>query len=156
MGRRRLNPNLVKIHRSYTVEMVAEVLGVHKNTVRTWIKQGLSVSDDRRPTLILGYVLREFLREKRQSRKRQCRLYELYCLRCHTPQRPAEDMADYLPVNATTGRLVGMCPRCSAMMNRFVNEAALERIRPHLDVSVPKAQRHISDRDEPLVNSDFN
>jgi len=35
---KRLNPNLAKIHRNYTVEEVALLFSVHKNTVRSWVK----------------------------------------------------------------------------------------------------------------------
>ena len=38
MGKRHPNPRLIKIHRSYTVEEIAAVLGVHRNTVRQWIR----------------------------------------------------------------------------------------------------------------------
>ena len=42
MAVRRLNPGLVKIHRSYSIDQVARTLGVHKNTVANWLKDGLS------------------------------------------------------------------------------------------------------------------
>jgi hypothetical protein len=32
---------------------VASLFGVHKNTVREWVKRGLPTNDDRRPMLIL-------------------------------------------------------------------------------------------------------
>ena len=35
------NYRLVKIHRNYTVEEIACLLSVHKNTVRNWFKTGL-------------------------------------------------------------------------------------------------------------------
>ena len=54
MGARHPNPRLVKIHRNYSVEDIARLFDVHKNTVRSWLKQGLAAIDDRRPTLILG------------------------------------------------------------------------------------------------------
>ena len=57
---KRVNPNLAKIHRNYSVGEAAALLGVHKNTVRNWIKNGLPLCDDRRPALILGAELREF------------------------------------------------------------------------------------------------
>ena len=61
---KRLNPNLAKIHRNYSIEEVASLFSVHKNTVRGWIKSGLSVCDDQKPMLILGVVLRDFLKMK--------------------------------------------------------------------------------------------
>jgi hypothetical protein len=150
-----VNPNRAKIHRSYTVEEVARLFEVHKNTVRNWIKAGLPVCDDRRPTLILGEHLRDFLRGRRQARKRRCRDDELYCLRCRAPMRPAGDMVDYEPVSALTGRLIAICPTCSQMMNRYVGRAGLARIRAHLDVSLPTALEHIGDSEQVPVNSDF-
>ena len=54
MSKRHPNPRLAKIHRNYTVEEVASLFGVHRNTVREWVKRGLPTSDDQRPMLILG------------------------------------------------------------------------------------------------------
>jgi len=48
------NPRLVTSHRNYSVEDIARLFGVHKNTVRDWLKLGLAAIDDRRPMLILG------------------------------------------------------------------------------------------------------
>ena len=45
---KRLNPRRVKVHRNYTVEEVAKLFQVHKNTVRDWLKVGLPT--DRWPT----------------------------------------------------------------------------------------------------------
>ena len=42
---KRPNPNLAKIHRNYTVEEVADLFSVHKNTVRLWVKNGLATND---------------------------------------------------------------------------------------------------------------
>src|SRR5438034_764512 len=61
MSRRRANPNLVKIHRSYTVRELADRLGVHKNTVRHWQRHGLTPVDAQRPYLFKGAAVRAFL-----------------------------------------------------------------------------------------------
>jgi hypothetical protein len=44
MAHTRLNPRRAKLHRSYTVEETARLFGVHRNTVRAWLKQGLKWS----------------------------------------------------------------------------------------------------------------
>tara|TARA_R110002072_G_C7966658_1_gene534362 strand:- start:2560 stop:3036 length:477 start_codon:yes stop_codon:yes gene_type:complete len=153
---KRLNPNLAKIHRNYTVEDVSELFGVHKGTVRIWIKSGLPVCDEQRPMLILGYELRDYLQSKRQVRKRKCRLFEIYCLRCRVPKRPAGNMVDFEPQSEVSGRLIGLCPDCDGLINRYTSLAGLGQIREHLEVRIPKALKHINKCSNALVNSDFN
>jgi hypothetical protein len=155
VGKRLPNPRLAKIHRTYTVEAVARLYGLHPNTVRRWIKSGLPVCDDCRPTLILGRHLRDFLQTKRTKNKRPCRPGEIYCVRCRIPRSPAGDMADYEPSSDTGGALLGMCPVCEALMYRRVNLAKLDQIRGELDITMPQAHSRIGDIPHPFVNSDF-
>jgi len=155
MGTRTPNPRLVKIHRNYTVEEIANLYGVHRNTVRAWVKQGLPTNDDKRPTLILGRHLITFLQAKRVKNKRPCQPGEIYCVRCRAPKAPACDMADYQPVTATLGSLIGICPDCGVLMYRRVNVAKLHQIRGQLDITLPQALRHIGESTQPFVNSDL-
>ncbi len=96
---KRLNPNNVKIHRSYTVSQIAYLYSVHKNTVRSWIKEGLATIDKERPLLILGRDLKRYLQEKREGNKKKCKSSEIYCVKCRDPKIPAENMVDYKPIN---------------------------------------------------------
>jgi len=153
---KRINPNLVKIHRSYTVEEVATLLSVHKNTVRIWIKGGLSVNDNKRPTLILGAELKSYLQSKRSKNKRKCKPFEIYCVRCRTPQLPASNMVDYEPLTDSTGRLIGLCPSCDGIINKYFSIANIEQVSDKLDITLPKALKHINKSINPLLNSDFN
>ena len=155
MSKRHPNPRLAKIHRNYTVEEVAGVFGVHRNTVRQWVKSGLPTSDKLRPILILGADLVVFLRARRVKNKRTCQPGEMYCVRCRAPRAPAGDMADYEPLTATQGNLIGMCPACEAMMYRRVSLARMEQVRGKLDITLPQALPHIGESAEPSVNSDF-
>ncbi len=129
---------------------------VHKNTVRLWIKDGLPTIDQQRPMLIAGADLRRYWQSKRVSRKRKCQPFEMYCVRCRIPQRPAENMADYEPLNLDTGRLIGLCPDCGGIINKFVRLCRLDEIRHYLDITLTKPLKHISESGKPLVNSDFN
>lgn len=145
MIKRHPNPRIAKIHRSYTVEEVAKLYGVHKNTVRAWIKQGLPVCDDRRPTIVLGRDLATFLQARRIKNKRTCQPGEIYCVKCREPKKPAADMADYQPITEQIGNLIALCPDCNSIMNRHVSLIKLEGVRGQMDITFPQALRHISE-----------
>ncbi|QGX39378.1 helix-turn-helix domain-containing protein [Permianibacter aggregans] len=155
-GRRpRPSPNRVKIHRNYTVEEIAELFGVHKNTVREWIKKGLPLCDKRRPVIILGSALREFLSTQRSSRKRRCKPGELYCLKCREPRKPAGDMAEFRPVTDSVGNLLAICTVCETIMNQRISLAQLHNLKGKIDIAFTHPHRHIGDKQSPCVNSDF-
>jgi hypothetical protein len=154
--RRLPNPRRIKIHRNYTVEEAARQLGVHKNTIRQWIKSGLPTVDQQRPTLILGRDLSAFLTQHRKARKRPCQPGEIYCVRCRQPKSPAGDIADCQPRTPLGGTLVGICPSCNSKMYRHVSYLKLEQDRGKLAVRLPEAGEHIDESSKPSVNSDFN
>jgi excisionase family DNA binding protein len=155
MGKRNPNPRLAKIHRTYSVEEVASLFGVHRNTVRAWVKRGLPTNDDRRPMLILGRDLVAFLHARRTKNKRICQPGELYCVRCRAPKAPAGDMADYQPVTETLGNLIAICSDCDAIIYRRVNLTKLEHVRGKLEITMPQALPHIDESAQPCVNSDL-
>ena len=155
MRKRHPNPRLAKVHRNYTVDEIARLFGVHKNTVREWIKRGLPTSDGRRPMLILGRDLVAFLTARRAKNKRTCQPGEIYCMRCRAPRAPAGAMVDYLPATATLGNLAAMCSACESMMYRRVSLAKLAQVRGNLDITMPQALEHIGERAQPTVNRDL-
>ncbi|MBK9027682.1 MAG: helix-turn-helix domain-containing protein [Propionivibrio sp.] len=153
--KRHPNPRLAKIHRNYTVEEVASLYGVHRNTVREWVKRGLPSSDNRRPMLILGRDLFAFLQAQRTKNKRTCLPGEIYCVRCRAPKAAAGDMADYEPLTKTLGNLIAICSGCETIIYRRVSLPKLELVRGQLDITFPQALRHIGESVQPSVNSDF-
>ena len=155
MGKRHPNYRLVKIHRSYAVEEIAKLFGIHKNTVRCWVKDGLATIDDKRPMLILGHVLVAFLQVRRAKNKQTCKPGELYCVRCRVPKSPAGDMAEYSPITEKFGNLVAICPDCDAIMNRHVSLAKIEQICGKMDISFPEKVRQLIESANPTVNSDL-
>src|SRR5580704_12368457 len=106
---RRADWRRVKTRISYTYEEAARTLGVHRGTVRHWVKcQGLPVLTDRRPHLILGCDLVAFLKARRQSRTRKCAREELYCLKCRAPRKPVPGLLEYQLLSASRGVLIGL------------------------------------------------
>ena len=152
--RRHPNPRLVKMHRSYTVEETARLLGKHKNTVRAWIKHGLQPIDGRKPTLIHGLQLVRFLQNRRMSGKQPCPPSHMYCLKCRSPKRPAAGMADYLPITDTSGNLRALCPDCGRFMHRRVAFANLTIVGADLEIAFPHAASRLRDRATPSVTCD--
>jgi len=139
MRKRHPNYRLVKIHRSYTVEEIARLFNTHKNTVRRWVKEGLTTTDDKHPMLILGHVLASFLQARRAKNKQTCKPGELYCVCCRAPRLPAGSMAEYIPVNEKFGNLTAICPDCHSIMNRRVSLAKIDQICGGMDVSYSDA-----------------
>jgi hypothetical protein len=155
MRKRHANPRLAKIHRNYSVDEVAHLFDVHRNTVREWVKRGLPTSDGKRPMLILGRDLVTFLTARRARNKRTCMPGEIYCVRCRAARAPAGQMVDYVPVTAKLGNLLAICSTCETMMYRRVSLAKLESVRGNLDITMPQALEHIGESAQPSVNSDL-
>jgi len=64
-------------------------------------------------------------------------------------------MADYKPITATRGNLIGICPGCDAMIYRCVTLAKLNVVRGKLDITMPQPLPHIGDSSGVSVNCDF-
>jgi excisionase family DNA binding protein len=152
---KRFDPRRVKIHRSYTVEEAANLLGVHKNTVRGWLKAGLPAVDRRRPILILGRHLSRFLHARRKEKSKRCRPGEFYCLRCRAPKTTVAHKAEYLPITGTSGNLRGTCSDCGARIYRRVSMEKLAIVAGDLQITVPQAQERIEETVCPSLNSDL-
>ena len=112
--------------------------------------------DEKRPILILGRELAAYLKTRREKNKRPCQPGEIYCVRCRAPKLPAGAMAEYQPMTATMGNLMGICPDCDGMIFRRASLAKLAQIRGKLDITFAEAERQVSEIDLPTVNSDFN
>jgi hypothetical protein len=136
MGKRHPNPNLVKLHRSYTVEELAKRFALHANTIRAWREQGLTPNDDTKPLLFHGSAVAAFLRARRLSGKRPCQPGQIFCLACREPKSPALRMADYVPLNRLRGNLEALCPDCGRLVYRAVSRAGLDAIKGDLEVTV--------------------
>jgi hypothetical protein len=145
MGHRHPNPRLVKVHRNYSVEDIARLFGIHKNTVRRWLKQGLAAIDDRRPTLILGRELFRFLHERRQKAKQSCGPGRIFCIACRAPKVPAGNMAELHPRKRPGGQPVrhlsrlrpAHLPACQSHENR----CGSRRSGDHIHAAPPTHKR---------------
>jgi len=151
---KRINPRLAKLHRSYSVVELADLLGVHKHTVRGWLKSGLPTVDGTRPVLIHGDEFQDWWAKRRKASKRPLQPRELYCLKCRAPKQPALDMVEYAATNGTTGNLRALCETCGTLMHRRARLASIGTIMPGLDVQRTQAGPSIVERANPSLNCD--
>ena len=123
----------IRTHRTYTVEDLATVCGVHTGTVRRWIKrEGLSdaVIDQTRPILISGKLARHWMKRRDQSKKQPCGPGEVYCFTCKVPRLLRPGSARMTSPKPPKLIVEGSCVGCDRTIRRFDTEAnreALER-----------------------------
>lgn len=151
---KRINPRLAKKHRSYTVTELADVLGVHKHTVRGWLKKGLPAIDGAKPALILGSEFQAWWKKQRKAAKRPCEPGQMYCFKCREPKAPALGMVEYAATNAATGNLKAICETCGTMMHRRARLADIATKMPGFDVQITQAPSSIVERVHPSPNYD--
>lgn len=146
MPAKRLNPNAVKVNRSYSVSELERCCGVHKNTVRNWRSEGLAPIDKARPVLFHGRAVRDFLRQRNASRRCPCAPGTIYCFRCRQPRRPALGKVEYDARTATSGNLRAICETCSTGMHRAVRKTDLAKAMPGCAIQTAPGQARLCGR----------
>ena len=131
------------------------LFNVHKNTVRAWLTSGLQPVDNRRPILILGRRLSDFLHARRKQARQRCRPGQFYCMRCRAPKTSVGRRAEYQPTTSSAGNLRGICADCGTRMCRQVSLRNIEAVAGDLQVTLPQAQPRIEDNACPSPNSDL-
>ena len=153
---RRANFRRVKSHSVYTVAEAAEVLGVHKGTVRRWIRDdGLPAVTDRKPVLIDGSDLRQFLETRYRAARKKLDSGEFFCFGCRDRRSPDGGLVDYRPRTIDLGMLTGLCPCCGTEMHRAFRKADLGRLPKDLEVAFPMAEMRLSGSAPPTLNVDL-
>jgi excisionase family DNA binding protein len=152
---RRPNYRAVKIHRSYTVEQAAATIGFAKGTVLRWVSSGaLPALTDQRPYLILGADLKSYLLASR-PKKQKTLPHQFYCMKCKGLRSPALGMVDFVPMTPTSGNLGALCEVCSTAMHKATSTAALEVLKPFLQVIVQQVPEHLVDTSNPSSDDHF-
>jgi hypothetical protein len=152
--RRRYNLNRIKQAKTYEVKDICNLFALHKNTVLTWVKDGLTPLDKSRPMLIYGESLKAFLNEKQAKRKQHCRFNQLFCFKCQKPQEPMEKLADLHIITDKIARLKALCGVCLTPMNRNISLKDRAKFEKALVTQTLQGER-LREPLSPSCNSDF-
>lgn len=152
-NRRSCNPRLVSRDVSYSVQEVAELFGIHKNTVLQWFKKGLLRIDSSKPYLIHGSELIRFLEKKREKRKSRCKPNEFYCCRCRQPRRIREGNVNVVFINPKKIRLEGSCTFCDAKVLRMGSPLRMAEYQRNFSIQ-KQVNQHIVEIIDNSLNSD--
>jgi len=120
---KRANPMAVKAALTYEVNEAARALGKTPATIRNWIKDGLPVMSARKPYLISGEAIREYLRAKYKAAKRPLDPDELFCPACRNGRRPLGMATTISSLTARTSLLKGTCSHCGGTCTRMISKS---------------------------------
>ena len=81
----------------------------------------------RRPFLILGDALRQFLADRATGAKVALRPRQFYCFTCKAGREPMGKMVDCIPQTPKTARLLGLCEVCGCTFNRMISRSEIEQ-----------------------------
>jgi len=121
---KRANPMAVKAALTYEVDEAAAALGKSPATIRNWIKDGLPVMSSKKPHLISGAAIREYLHQKYEKSKSPLAPDQLNCFSCRAGRRPSGMIVRAVPNNAKTTNLKGQCGHCGGNAGRIISNAA--------------------------------
>ncbi len=153
--RRRYPVNRVKQSSSYDPGEIAKLFGIHPNTVRHWLKDGLKAIDDRRPIVVHGAALKAFISAKQKAKRQKCAPGEFFCFRCRAPRKPWGGIADASWHTDKIAKLTGLCCVCETTMHRSVRRADLPKFATIIDIQ-PMASERLRDSPNASANSDFS
>ncbi|MHA7859444.1 MAG: helix-turn-helix domain-containing protein [Henriciella sp.] len=147
--------HVLKIHRNYTVEEAARVLGVCRATVRRWVKnERVPVIDDRKPLLMLGRDLIAFGKARREP-KQKCGIDQAYCMSCRAPKDAAFGQMEIIQADSKTANVRMQCQTCMSLMHKRFAWRDFPRISPLARVSASQAHRHLTETYAPRLNVHF-
>ena len=137
VGKRSYNTRLIKRDYAYFISEIADLFRLHPNAIRRWIKAGLITVDERRPLLVHGRDLIDFLNSRKAQRKQKCAADEFYCFRCRRPQRAILNRVEVRIRNETKVNLSATCCACGTRMNRAGSVRKIEEYRQVFMILTP-------------------
>ncbi|WP_373086127.1 helix-turn-helix domain-containing protein [Sneathiella sp.] len=133
------NLRLIRENYTYTVYEIAALYGMTSDTVFRWIRrEGLKRILGTKKYFVHSSDLRRFLEQKNARNKQPCAAGEIYCCKCHRPQKPNAAFLNAKRMPNRTVRVSGRCEVCNTRVNTFVSAKKWFKSHPfHPDRNAP-------------------
>ena len=115
----RINRQKIYGSTSYTIKEISDCLDVSEKTCLRWIEKGLSiVPGSKKPILILGSEIKNFLRNKDSKKKIKLKRNEFYCMTCKAPRNARRGS-----IKKLQGHKTALCRVCNGRMSKLFKSA---------------------------------
>lgn len=112
----KINPRKICSHRSYTIKELADMLAIDEKTCFRWIEEGLKIIPEcKKPILIKGADLKEFLHNRKLKRKIPLNRNQFLCLTCK-----AARYAKRGSIKVFDGKKNALCRVCNGKMSKII------------------------------------
>jgi len=123
------NLRLIKSKRSYSINEMVSLLKVNRKTCHRWIKNdGLRpIERNTNPLLVMGEVLKKFLKERIEKRRFELGKNEFFCMKCRKPVKAKMGSEKVIKTGKRIGKIdleqrkkTGICGVCGTEINKFL------------------------------------
>ncbi len=166
MAKRLYPHNRVRYWYAYDLDEICALFsdkGLHIQTVRAWVKNGLKTIDNGKPTLIYGNDLIDFLKEQNDKGKCRTSFDQMYCMKCKDA-RPIYQNKIKADLKNRVLKVCGHCRTCKTIMYKNYKEGDLGELRRMFimvdvlelyDSAIPSVKTHIQTQKPTRVSESY-
>ena len=123
------NYKLIESNRSYSTEKIKKLIGIHEQTIREWVNQNNLECVSKKPILIYGAVLKEFIKNRNESHKKTLNFNEFKCLKCKAISIPKDNQISIYHNKNSSIRATGVCQNCDNEFSKVFKKNSIEQLK---------------------------
>lgn len=123
------NYKLIESNRSYSTEKIKKLIGIHEQTIREWIKECNLECVSKKPILIYGAVLKEFIKNRNENHKKTLNFNEFKCLKCKAILIPQGNQISIYNNKNGSIRATGICQNCNNEFSKLFKKDSIEQLK---------------------------
>lgn len=111
------NINKLSYFKCYSIDDTSILYDIHPQTAQKWLSGGLKKIDNKKPTLIYGNHIKQFLGKLNDKAKVPTEFDEIYCFHCKAPHKPLRNEL-YIEKYNNIFRGKAVCGKKHKIMNK--------------------------------------